>query len=449
MEIRNKTILILGLGGYEQGSGVSAALFCVKRGAKKVIVTDLKTAEQIPKTVRQLKKYRKIELRLGKHALRDIERADLIVKNPGVPDDSEMMQYAHRLGKEITNDIGLFLAFKPEGVVIGVTGTRGKSTTTTLIYELLKAHSSHTFFGGNIGVSPLQFVDTMREGDITVLELSSWMLHNLQPQLDIAVVTNILPDHLNRYRSMQHYQKDKERIWKFQQPNQYIVLNAENHETRSMGKHAPAHVCWFGGNRLAKDMAVVSAGYITVAGKRVCSVKNIQLLGKHNMLNVLAAVAVAKLGGVPNTKIVRVLKSFRGVPNRLEFIREVGGVKYYNDTTATSPDATIAALQAFNKKIILIGGGNSKGLDLRPLAQLVAKKTKLMILLEGNANDVFRKVLPKTRYMEAAEMDEAVAYAAQVAKRGDIVMLSPGCTWLPKMNEFERGKQFVKTVQAL
>ncbi|MFC1597940.1 UDP-N-acetylmuramoyl-L-alanine--D-glutamate ligase [Patescibacteria group bacterium] len=447
MDVSGKIVLILGLGGYEKGSGVSAALFCLEQGAKKVIVTDAKEAGELTKTLRQLKGKRRVELVLGKHRLSDVRRAQLVVKNPGVPENIPAVRLAKKMKKTITNDIGLFLAHKPPGEVIAVTGTRGKSTTTSLIYEMLRQQYGNVFLGGNIGESPLQFVDKMQEGDMTVLELSSWLLHDLKkPHFDAAVVTNILPDHLDRYSSMDAYQRDKERIWKWQRADGLTILNNENARTRKMAKQVRSQVLMYGKGAGA-DGAIVRSGSFVVEGEQVAKVSDLKLLGEHNISNALAAVSVAYSFGVTNARIRSVLRTFTGVANRLEHVRTVGGVAYYNDTTATTPDAAVAALNSFDKKVILIAGGNTKGLSLAQFAKLISKKVKLLVLLEGNANAPLRRMLPKSRVHEVDNMKEAVQTAAGAAKKGDVVVLSPGCSWLPKMNEFERGARFVREVR--
>src|SRR3989339_158811 len=448
--IQNKKILILGLGNYKDGSGISAALFCLKHGAKKVIITDLKPAPALSDTISQLKKYKKrTQFVLGRHRLQDIYTTDLIIKNPGIPENSAVVKLAKRLKKPITNDIGLFLLFKPQGPVVGITGTRGKSTTTTLIYNFLKQKNKRTWLGGNIGVSPLKFIDQMKKGDITVLELSSWMLHDLKPQLTVAVITNILPDHLNRYANMRAYQKDKERIWQFQRSDQTVVLNAKDRKTRAMAKSAPAPVVWFATGAISRQGVGVSHQQITFNGQTVTSLSHIRLLGKHNLANVAAAIAVAKILRVSNHVIQKVLKSFTGIPNRLEFISNHQGICYYNDTTATTPDAAVAALRSFSHKIILIAGGNTKGLSLQLFAKNISHKVKFLVLLKGNAKASLKKALPSKRWCEVGDIPRAVAQAQKQAKRGDIVLLSPGCTWLPHMNEFVRGQKFMEEVKKL
>lgn len=449
MDLAGKTVLILGLGAYETGSGVSAAVYCARNKAARVIVTDLRSAAELDKTVRQLRRFKSIEFVFGTHRLQDVDAADLVVKNPGVPDDIPVVQRAQAQGIPMTNDIGLFLDAKPLGPVIAVTGTRGKSTTATLIYELLRQKTKRVFLGGNIGVSPLRFVADMQADDITVLELSSWMLHDLAaPRFTTAVVTNVLPDHLNRYASMFEYQKDKERIFRYQTADGHVVLNAANSRTKQMAKRAKGRVSLFGKGSGVHGTKVIDQ-MIVSDGDRITTVGDVQLLGAHNIENVCAAVAVAREYGVSKAAIRQVLRHFTGVPNRLEEIRVHRGVKYYNDTTATTPDAAAAALKSFDRRVILLAGGNTKGLDLDVFVRLLARKTKHVFLLEGNANQPIREVLPKERITEIAEIEDAVQQAAAMAQPGDIVLLSPGCTWLPKMNEFERGRRFVAAVTQL
>lgn len=420
-------VLILGLGGYAGGSGSAAALFSAKRG-DQVRVTDLKPAAQLHQpTLRRLRRYRKVSFVLGKHRRSDIAWADLIVRNPGVP-DTALVQYARQLGKPITNDVGIFLEiihqrFGDMVNVVGVTGTRGKSTTTTLIYELLQAQfDANVYLGGNIGQSPLLFLDKIKPGDVVVLEMSSWLLRDVhQPSFHVAVVTNLLRDHMNYYSSMKLYQADKERIFLGQTKIDYAVVNAHDSRVQQMVKHTKAKKVNF-------NLKYVSG---------------IQLLGEHSQRNVAAAWAVGNIFGVSPSIMTRVIRSFSGVPNRLEKIRLYKGRTFYNDTTATTPDATIAALLSFKKPIILIAGGNTKQLSLRALAKLIPKKTKALILLPGNATAEFPAGI------HATDMRQAVREAWELSKPGDVIVLSPGVTWLPVMNEFERGKQFVRYVKAL
>lgn len=405
-----KPVLIFGLGSYPQGSGTAAALYFAKQGVP-VIVTDQKPAKQLNSaTLKLLQRYKNVSLVLGRHRASDINRAGLIVRNPGVQQDFH---------KPTTNDVGIFLhelreRFGPGGViVVGVTGTRGKSTTTALIGHVLQTK----FVGGNIGVSPLTFLDKIKAGDIVILELSSWLLRDLHdPQFDIAVVTNLLRDHMNYYQNMSLYQRDKERIFLGQTRQQVAVLNKQDVKVRGMQRKTEARIKWF----------------------TTKSIPGVRLLGEHNHSNIAAAWQVAKVFGLSDRQITQAVRSFKPLANRLEIVRHYKGRTFVNDTTATTPDATIAALLAFRKKVILIAGGNTKRLPLTALRRLIPKHVKELILLPGNANHEFPPGI------EVTTIKQAVQAAWSTSKPGDVILLSPGVTWLPVMNEFERGRQFVR-----
>lgn len=424
-------ILIFGLGGYPKGSGTAAALYFAKRG-ERVVVTDLKPAQQLHQsTLRQLRRFKNVTLVLGRHRRQNIERADVIVCNPGVPDDSPYMRLARQRHKPITNDVGIFLQalrekFSAQAVpVIAVTGTRGKSTTTALIGHILQQHfrkRAKVHVGGNIGVSPLLFFDRIAAGDVVVLEMSSWLLRDVaRPAFHIAVVTNLLPDHLNYYSSLTAYQKDKERIFLRQTHTDFAVLNPSDARVRRMAKKTAAAVRWFQPKQIAGST----------------------LRGEHNQNNIGAAWEVAKLLQVPERTIRTAIRSFQPLPNRLEEVRRYCGRLFINDTTATTPDATIAALRSFPRQVILIAGGNSKQLPLHTLHRSIQRRVKHLILLPGNATKQFPKGLA------APTMAQAVNMAWSLSQAGDVILLSPGVTWLPFMNEFERGRQFVQAVRRL
>lgn len=422
-------ILIFGLGSYPGGSGSSAALYLAKQG-HQLVVTDLKSLDQLHQpTLKKLRRFKNVTLVLGKHRKQDVQRAEYIVRNPGVP-DNEYIQYAKKLDKPITNDVDIFLQALREKFsiaelpIIGITGTRGKSTTTALTTAILQAYfgTKKVHCGGNIGNSPLNFLHKIKHGDIVVLELSSWLLRDLHdPKFTVAVVTNLLPDHLNYYPSMRLYQQDKERIFLGQTANEFAVLNQHDKRVRAMRKKTKAQVHFF----LPKK------------------VNNVRILGEHNQANIGAAWQVGKIFGVPDVISITAIQNFRGVPDRLEKIRMYKNRTFYNDTTATTPDATIAALRSFKRKVILISGGNSKQLALKSLAREIKQHVKTLILLPGNANHDFPPGL------HASDMKTAVHMAWEVSQPGDVILLSPGVTWLPVMNEFERGKQFVQNVKQI
>ncbi|MBI4407916.1 MAG: UDP-N-acetylmuramoyl-L-alanine--D-glutamate ligase [Candidatus Kerfeldbacteria bacterium] len=415
-----KPVLIFGLGSYTHGSGTAAALYFAKQGVP-VIVTDKKTAKQLnPKTLKLLKRYKHIRFTLGKHLQSDVRKAGLIVRNPGVQ---------QHFTKPTTNDVDLFLKairlkYQNRVQVVGVTGTRGKSTTTALIGHILKNQLGKwkVHVGGNIGVSPLTFLDQVKPGHVVVLELSSWLLRDMHDAgLNVAVVTNMLRDHMNYYKNMSLYQKDKERIFIGQTKRHLAVLNHHDPRVRSMAKKTKAKIKWFGEH----------------------SVSGTKLLGEHNRFNVGAAWQVGKIFKLSDATLTKAIRSFQPLANRLEIVRRYKSRTFVNDTTATTPDATIAALFSFQKKVILIAGGNTKRLSLVALRRLIPHHVQELILLPGNANHEFPPGI------EVTTIKQAVQAAWKLSKPGDVILLSPGVTWLPVMNEFERGKQFVHYVKGL
>lgn len=434
---KNKRVLIMGLGLYPKGSGISAAKFFAREGAR-VIVTDLKKRSELSGSIKLLKDF-KIRYILGKHNAKDFKEADLIIKNPAVRNDSKYLKIAKEKKIPIETDMSIFFKLCPTNVkIIGVTGTRGKSTTCSLIYEILRAENENVFLGGNIQNSPLNFLDDIvgnrHTCSIIVLELSSWMLESLKNSPHIAVLTNIMPDHLNTYKNMEEYARAKSLIFKYQNKNDFAVLNYDNKICREIGENVKAKKRWFSSKKASVALRLA---------------KTTKLLGEHNVYNALTAVVVAKILKVPDKKIKLALKNFKGVPNRLEFICEKKGVKFYNDTTATTPDATLAGLRALkSKEIVLIAGGADKNLDYNELAKEVSKYVKVLILLPGTATDKLRARLIEKSDLEpiaARNMKEAVAKARELSKKGDIILLSPGAASFGLFkNEFDRGEKFVK-----
>lgn len=440
MNFKGKKVVIMGLGLYPQGSGISAAKFFARLGAN-VIVTDLKTRKDMASQIKLLKGF-KIKYVLGKHSKSDFKEADLIIKNPAVRMESEYLKIARENRIPIETDISLFFSLCP-AKIIGITGTRGKSTTSSLIYEILSANGEDAHLGGNIQVSPLNFLDKLNKNSLVVLELSSWMLESLEqgkisPQ--IAVITNVMRDHLNTYAGMKEYTMAKSLIFKFQKSKDLAILNFDNEITRKMGENLKAKKIWFSAKKKSSAMKLAT---------------NTILPGEHNIYNTLAAVIVSKQLKISDSIIKKTLKNFKGIPNRLELIRELGGVKYYNDTTATTPDATLAALKSFkDKNIVLIAGGADKNLEFKDLAKVLQGLVKVLILLPGTATDKLRKDLAEMgeniEPIAAKSMKEAVLKARELSQGGDIVILSPGAASFGLfVNEFDRGDKFVKEVKSL
>lgn len=426
----------MGLGLHSGGVGV--AKFFARQGAK-VLITDLKTKKELKKSIDKLKGY-KIKYVLGKHRAGDFKNTDLIIKNPAIPKDSKYLKIAKKNEIPIETDVGLFFELCPSKKIIGVTGTKGKSTTATLIAKLLKTRYK-VVLAGNIRTSVLEELPRVTKDAIVVLELSSWQLEGLKTHKKsphIAIITNIMPDHLNRHKGMKDYIAAKRLIFRFQGPEDFLILNNDDKTIQGFAKKAKAKIIFYSKKQAIKDS---------------------KLIGEHNLSNVAAAIAVAKLFKISSTCIKETLNNFKGIEGRLEFIKEIGGIKYYNDTTATIPEATIAALRSFPlHKIILIAGGTDKNLNFKNLAEEILKGVKSLILLPGTATE---KLLKEIEIKEAAglrlvsrrltkSMRIGVKMAHKQAQRGNIVLLSPGCTSFGLFqHEFDRGEQFKKWLKKL
>lgn len=437
-EFKGKKVLIMGLGLNSGGVG-SARWFC-NQGAS-VTVTDLKTKDQLNLAIEQLEGL-KIKYVLGEHRDIDFLNADIIVKNPDVPNNSQYLQIAKNKKIPVVMDASLFYELNPyKDHVIGVTGTRGKTTTTTLIYEIIKNSGKKALLGGNLsGKETLSLLDEITPETFVVLELSSWQLRGfgeIRKSPHIAVMTNIYPDHLNRYLSMDEYIKDKENIIKFQMENDYFVTSFQNQETNRLALRCNSQVIWYDKEGSTDDWKA-------------------KLPGNHNRENINASVMVSKLLGISTNIIKSTVEHFHGVPYRLEVIKEENGITYINDTTSTTPIAGIMALRAFhNSPIILIAGGNSKNIDLTDFAKEIGTNVKRLILLEGNAtNDLEAKVKihsPNVLIDRVySNFSQAIKKASGYANKGDIILLSPGCTSFGMFkNEFDRGDQFNQIVNNL
>lgn len=427
-------VLILGLGQYPKGSGVSAALHFAKTG-DNVLATDLKTREQLAENVKQLSKYKNVKFRLGKHDPKDIAWAHLIVRGPSVRNDSKEMKLARKLGKSVTSDLALFLEACP-CPVIGVTGTRGKSTTTSMIHEVLWSSKKwrEVWLGGNILVSPLLFLSQIKPTDLVVLEMSSFQLEatgeaGISPH--VAVWTNLMRDHLNMYPSMLEYAEAKAQIFRHQDADDVVFFPADA-SFNAYAKEAPGNVV-----RVKK-------------GKFALSIP-----GEHNQMNASFAAAVASRLGVRASVIKSVLKKFKGLPNRIETIAAKGGVTFVNDTTATTPDGTTAALNAYPAKkdrlIHLIFGGADKELDFGEVSKILAKRKDVGVyLLSGTARGKIEKAFKThgVNHIDCQDLDDAFDELKTRVESGDVVLLSPGCASFGLFkNEFDRGEQFRKLVK--
>ncbi|MDP2630357.1 MAG: UDP-N-acetylmuramoyl-L-alanine--D-glutamate ligase [Candidatus Uhrbacteria bacterium] len=490
-----KKVLMIGLGLH--GGGVSGAYWFFRQGAE-VIISDMKTRPQLEPSIARLTalcntfrlahptaRLFSLEYILGKHRQEDVMRADIIIQNPGVPRELPLLALARERGVPIHNDASIFFSLTRGIPVIGVTGTRGKTTTILLISELLKKKYPKTLVAGHAthegAVSFFSILDKACEQSRTgikapvVLELSSWQLellaeHHMSPL--VAVVTNVYPDHLNRYESMLEYGEAKKGIYRFQDSMWHdggVVLNYDNPLTRAMGEEIePQRQYWFSrtyariqrGAFLKKEKTQKSKTFVTRSNDRddeVCHCSDVPLKGEHNEENVLAALAVGMIFGVAPLAMKEFCVSIQGVPGRLEYMGSRNGRALYNDTTSTSPDATRAALATLggrSKKIVLIAGGSDKGLDFSGMGCAIARYCKALIMLSGTASPSIIKAADTAGYAGvialANSMPEAVEKAWHASAKNDIILLSPGAASFGMFqHEFDRGNQFISEIERL
>lgn len=437
---KNKKVLIMGLGLH--GGGVGVAKFFLKHGAD-VLITDLKTKVQLRESLNKLKG-KPVKYSLGGHKEKDFISSDLIIKNPDVSNTSRFLEIARKNNIPIETDVNIFLK-NSKARVIGITGTKGKSTTASLIFHFLKTKYPGVYLAGNIGVSPLEIIDKAK---IAVLELSSFELEDITKSPDIAVITNIMPDHLNRYKGIDEYIEAKKNIFKFQKKNDILVLNYDNDITR--GFFSKSKTYFYSCFKKPDNPGAYLKNRKVYFKKEVMDLKDFKPYGEHNVSNLLAAVSVSKLMGVPCENIRKAVKKFKGVSGRQEFVGEVKGVKYFNDTTATMPEAVIEALKSLKSefpksKIILIAGGQNKGLDYKNMADEIEKSAYSLVLLPGTASDEIIKEVKRIKIYPVSSMKQAVLKARKISSPSDIIILSPGAASFNLFkNEFDRGDQFKK-----
>ncbi len=455
-ELKGKRVLILGLGQYPKGSGISAAVFAARAGAH-VMVTDKKTEQALGANVKRLRRFKSVRFHFGGHRLADVRWADLIIRHQRVREASPDLRLARRLGKRIESAESLFFQLCP-CPIIGVTGTRGKSTTTTLVYEMLQASGRRAWLGGNILISPLSFLSRVQAGDIVVLELSSFQLETLgaaglSPQ--IACITNLLRDHLNAYAGMEEYAEAKAQIFRHQLPDNVLVLNGDDAFCRLMLPTASGAVRLFSKRKTAQSDAWLTPETLWFkrdGGGAALRLKSTELKiiprGEHLYLNMLAAALTARAAGATWWAIKTALKTFRGLPHRQEIVAIKRGVTYVNDTTATTPDGTIAALRTFGTtraRVHLILGGADKNLDFTSLASELNTINVEVVILPGTARAGLTKSLrwAQVAYRTVTDLKAALAYFRSRIKVGDVVLLSPACASFGQFkNEFERGEKF-------
>lgn len=445
-----KRALVMGLGVH--GGGLGVARFLAQQGAA-VTVTDLRDAAQLAAPMRELADL-PISYILGEHREADFTDTDLVIRNPAVPRESPLLAAARTAGVPVEMEMSLFFRLCP-APIIGVTGTKGKTTTTSLCAAMLTAWKPYTVVAGNMGVSALEQLPTITPTTPVVIELSSWQLegmaeYNLSPH--IAVATNLSPDHLNRYVTMETYADAKRGIVQAQGDNDYAILNRDDARVWAFGSATPARILPFSltdgggdGAWLAAEQLCWRFGGVEYAVPR----DRLRLPGEHNAVDALAAGLAALALGAPFAAIEAGIAGFSGVKDRMESLGQIGGVEYINDTTATAPAAAAAAVAAMAKPTILIAGGSEKHTDFADFAAVVAPRVKAIITLRGDStprltDDLLRAGLDPARlYGPVESMDAAVDGATALAEAGDAVLLSPACASFGMFrNEFHRGEIF-------
>jgi UDP-N-acetylmuramoylalanine--D-glutamate ligase len=388
--------------------------------------------------------------RLGGHDVADLDQVDVVYASPGVPPDHELLTAAAERGIRISSLVELFFALCP-APILGITGSAGKSTTTSLIGEMFQAARRDVFVGGNIGRPLLGQLEHMHESSWVVMELSSFQLEPLRTSPHIALVTNVTPNHLDRHPTMEAYWAAKGQILAHQSPNDWAVLNADDLWTqRYRTRGRVLHFSLDG----TVEGAYLAGDKLMLLRDALLSVSEVPLRGRHNLANVLAAAAAAQAAGIPREAMVVAIRAFRGVPHRLQTIAQHDGVSYVDDSIATAPERSIAALQSYHEPLILIAGGRDKHLPMDEWAKLISKRVKHVVLL-GEMSDLVAEALRQAdanyaSISRAATMDEAVQLAARVAQGGDVVLLSPGGTSYDMYQDFERrGDHFARVARGL
>ena len=448
MDVKGKRVLVVGLGK----SGVASALFLESRGAR-VTVSDSKSEEQLRQEIPSLLD-RGIVVETGKHGERTFRDQDLIVVSPGVPYEVPQLQQARRLGIPVVGEIELAAQFLT-GTIIAITGSNGKTTTTTLAGEVIASGGSKTLVGGNIGTPAITFVDQSSPDTWVVLEISSFQLETVETfRPHIAAILNITPDHLDRHGSMENYIAAKARIFENQTAEDFAVLNADDERTATLANGLKPQVLWFSRKQEVERGAFVRNGEIIfrdVKGERAIMPANeMSLKGAHNLENVLAAVVIGMVAGVEPAKIRRAVRDFKAVEHRLEYVATVRGVEYYNDSKATNVDATIKALESFPGGIHLILGGKDKGSDYRLLNDLLRERVRRVYTVGAAAEKIQLHIGDVVPITSAGTLDIAVRKAAEQAQMGDIVLLAPACASFDQFNSYEeRGRVFKDLVQTL
>lgn len=452
MEVTGKKVLVFGSGI----SGIGAVKLLEDHGAEVILYDGNDKLDKVAMK-EQLGDGVKAEIILGEFPEKLIDTLDIAVLSPGVPTDLPVVNAMRDKKVAVIGEVELAYAFG-KGDVLAITGTNGKTTTTTLLGEIMKAYKEHTYVVGNIG-NPYTVAARQMEEDavaVAVAEMSSFQLESIvtfRPK--VSAILNFTPDHLNRYHTMEAYVNAKKNIAKNQTAEDYCILNYEDERTREFGEHIDAQVIYFSSRQKLEKGIYLDNGNMIYKNPEevlVCNVDELQLLGMHNYENYMAAVAMAAVYGVPMDIIRKVIRAFKGVEHRIEYVTEKNGVVYYNDSKGTNPDAAIKGIQAMNRRTVLLGGGYDKGSEFTEWINAFDGKVKKLILI-GATKEKIAADAEKCGfhdYVFADTFEEAVLLAAKTAESGEAVLLSPACaSWGMFPNYEVRGDEFKRIVNSL
>jgi UDP-N-acetylmuramoylalanine--D-glutamate ligase len=453
-DLRGRRVVVLGLAR----SGIAAARFLADSGAE-VTAYDRRPASELADAVAALGS-RSIRLALGAdeaEAESLIRVAHLLVTSPSISPNfpttepwlRRTLQAAEARGTPLISEVDLFLRLTIARI-LAVTGTKGKTTTASLLAAMLEAAAMPHVLGGNIGEPLIEEVPTLTSETWAIVELSELQLPTISRGAEIAVYTNIGADHLDRHGSVEAYREVKGRLAQLTAPYGTVVLNADDRGCRELARALPGAIAWYSLEDAGRDASVVD-GRVTVGGRPVLAVGDVPLPGRHMLANVLAAALGASLAGASHEAIATAIRDFAGVPHRLETVRSIGGVRFVNDSQATIPEAAIAGVEAFDEApIVLIAGGKDKGLDYRAFADAVAARARAAVLIGETADALAALIADRVPVRRAADMDGAVRHAAELARPGDVVLLSPAAASFDMFVDYAaRGDAFRSAVAAL
>ncbi|WP_105614964.1 UDP-N-acetylmuramoyl-L-alanine--D-glutamate ligase [Vallitalea okinawensis] len=447
MELRNRRVLVIGMAR----SGISAAIFTKKQGAH-VTVYDSKNETVLEESIKELKKY-EIAIQCGKKNIDNLLDFELMILSPGVPTDLSFIKEAKQVNIPVIGEVELAYQFCKSDI-IGITGTNGKTTTTSLVGQIVTSYDSGSQIVGNIGIPFTSQLDKLDQGHFAVAELSSFQLETIKDfRCRVSAVLNISPDHLNRHKTLENYIEAKKNVFRNQSNEDICVLNYNDLECRKMAKESPAKVIFFSYEMELNEGVYFKDNHIMLSTgemkTEVCRVEDLNILGRHSVENAMAAVAICFYAGIPINHIREQLIQFEAVEHRIEYVSTINGVRYYNDSKATNPDAAIKGLDAMQWPTVLIGGGMDKDSDFTDWVNGFEGKVKQLIVFGETADQIIStaKKIDFSKVIKVHNLEEAVSKAYMYADKGDCVLLSPACASWDMFNSFEeRGDLFKKLV---